>query len=39
MSTIVEAGFVFWGLFLVFALIIVAYLVWMRRVERDEGDR
>jgi hypothetical protein len=26
---VLEAGFVFWGLFLVFALIVVAYLVWM----------
>jgi cbb3-type cytochrome oxidase subunit 3 len=34
MRSILEAGFVFWGLFLVFALIVVAYLVWMVRTER-----
>ena len=34
----IEAGFVFWGLFLVFALIVVAYVIWMRWTERDEGD-
>jgi hypothetical protein len=28
------AGFVFWGLFVVFALIVVAYIAWMRRTER-----
>jgi hypothetical protein len=27
--TILSAGFVFWGLFLVFGLIVAAYLVWM----------
>jgi hypothetical protein len=27
-------GFVFWGLFLVFGAIVVAYLVWMIRTER-----
>jgi len=27
-------GFVFWGLFLVFLLIVIAYLIWMIRVER-----
>ncbi len=31
-----EAGFVFWGLFLAFALIVVAYVIWMRWVERDD---
>lgn len=29
-----EAGFIFWGLFLTFALIVVAYVVWMWWVER-----
>ena len=33
-SVMLGAGFVFWGLFLVFALIVVAYLIWMRWVER-----
>lgn len=27
-------GFVFWGLFLVFGLIVVAYVLWMKWVER-----
>lgn len=36
MTSILEAGFVFWGLFLVFGLIIVGYLIWMSRVEREE---
>jgi hypothetical protein len=27
-------GFVFWGLFLVFGLIVIAYLIWMIRAER-----
>jgi hypothetical protein len=31
-----EAGFVFWGLFLVFGLIVVAYVIWMRWVERGD---
>jgi hypothetical protein len=29
-----SAGFVFWGLFLVFGLIVLGYVLWMRRVER-----
>jgi hypothetical protein len=28
------AGFVFWGLFVVFGVIVVAYIAWMRRTER-----
>ena len=39
MKSILDAGFVFWGLFLVFGLIVVAYLIWMRRVERTGGSR
>ena len=39
MKSILDAGFVFWGLFLVFGLIVVAYLLWMRRVERTGGSR
>jgi cbb3-type cytochrome oxidase subunit 3 len=31
-------GFAFWGLFLVFGLILVAYLIWMWWVERGEAD-
>jgi phage shock protein PspC (stress-responsive transcriptional regulator) len=37
MRSVLEAGFIFWGLFLVFGLVVVAYLVWMLWVER--GDR
>ena len=29
-----EAGFIFWGLFLVFGVIVVAYATWMFWVER-----
>lgn len=32
-------GFVFWGLFLIFGLIVVLYALWMWRVERREDDR
>ena len=34
-----EAGFIFWGLFLVFGLIVAGYLVWMYSAERGEADR
>ncbi len=37
MRSLLEAGFVFWGLFLVFGLIVVGYLVWMKWVERADG--
>jgi hypothetical protein len=30
----IEAGFVFWGLFLACALIVVLYLAWMLWMER-----
>ena len=39
MSAVLEAGFVFWGLFLVSALIVVAYLVWMLGEDRREKRR
>ena len=39
MRAIVDAGFVFWGLFLVSALIVVAYLAWMYREDRKEKRR
>jgi hypothetical protein len=29
-----DAGFIFWGLFLTFASVVVAYVVWMLWVER-----
>lgn len=31
----IEAGFTFWGLFLTFGVIVVAYIAWMRWVERE----
>ena len=30
-----DGGFVFWGLFVVFGLIVAAYVVWMYWVERS----
>ncbi len=35
MRTLLEAGFIFWGLFGVFGLIVLLYLLWMWWVERD----
>jgi phage shock protein PspC (stress-responsive transcriptional regulator) len=35
---IVEAGFIFWGLFLVFGLIVAGYVVWMIWVENRDGQ-
>ena len=35
MRSILEAGFIFWGLFGVFGLIVVLYVLWMWWVERD----
>ena len=35
MRSILDAGFVFWGLFLVFGFIVVAYWAWMVRVGSD----
>jgi phage shock protein PspC (stress-responsive transcriptional regulator) len=31
-------GFVFWGLFVVFGAVVVAYVVWMLWIERRERD-
>jgi hypothetical protein len=31
-------GFMFWGLFLVLAAILAAYVCWMLVVERHDGD-
>ena len=39
MRAVLEAGFVFWGLFLVSALIVVAYLAWMVLEDRREERR
>lgn len=38
MKSILEAGFIFWGLFLIFGLIVVAYVLWMGWVERRIGQ-
>lgn len=35
---IFEVGFIFWGLFLVFGLIVIGYVVWMIRVENGDGE-
>ena len=35
MRTALDSGFVFWGLFLVFGIIVGAYLFWMRWVEKN----
>lgn len=29
-------GFTFWGLFVACGLLLIGYVVWMRRTERDE---
>ena len=29
-----DAGFIFWGLFLIFGILVVLYVVWMYWVER-----
>jgi uncharacterized membrane protein len=34
-SAVLDAGFVFWGVFVVSAATVVGYLVWMRRTEGD----
>ncbi len=34
LNAILDAGFVFWGLFLAFGVILVGYLVWMWWAER-----
>lgn len=39
MSAVLEAGFVFWGLFLASAVIVAGYLVWMYLEDRREEDR
>lgn len=39
MSAVLGAGFVFWGVFLVFLAILAAYVLWMVAVERKETGR
>lgn len=38
MRSALEAGFIFWGLFASFALIVALYLVWMWFTERGEAE-
>ena len=38
MRSVLEAGFIFWGLFLVFGFIVVGYLVWMLWAEGREAS-
>ena len=33
-----EPGFIFWGLFVVFAAVIVGYVGWMKWTERGNGS-
>jgi hypothetical protein len=37
--SIFDAGFIFWGYFVIYALIVVAYYVWMAAVNRRERRR
>lgn len=39
MSAVLEAGFVFWGLFLAFGVIVVSYLAWMVLADRRDDSR
>ena len=43
MRSILEAGFIFWGLFVVFALMMALYVLWMvweeRRADAGPPDR
>lgn len=38
LEPVLAAGFVFWGLFVVFGLIVLGYVAWMVGVERREGE-
>jgi hypothetical protein len=38
-NAVSEAGFVFWGLFLVFGLFVAAYVGWMKYAERNEDEQ
>ena len=38
MRSILEVGFIFWGLFLVFGLFLVAYVSWMLWVEKGDSE-
>lgn len=39
MRNVLDAGFVFWGLFLVFAMILGAYVLWMSWEEGRAGRK
>lgn len=32
-------GFVFWGLFLVFAIVVIGYIFWMVKTEKEEKNK
>lgn len=34
-----EVGFSFWGLFLIFGLVVAGYVLWMLWIERGGRDR
>lgn len=38
MRSVLDAGFIFWGLFLVFGVIVIAYVLWMGWVEKGDGQ-
>jgi len=39
MRSTLGAGFIFWGLFVVFALLVLLYILWMWWVEKDAARR
>ena len=39
MKSFLEAGFIFWGLFAVFAVIVALYLLWMWGLEAREAEK
>ena len=38
MTTLIDAGFIVWGFFALYAVIVVAYYLWMYGVERRQRD-
>lgn len=39
MSTLVDAGFIIWGFFALYGLIIIAYFTWMVIANRSDGPQ
>lgn len=37
MEPALDAGFVFWGVFVASAATVIGYVAWMWRTERDDG--